>query len=136
MRAIVPGGDWRWTGEFVFAPAGFIDLLFYDTRGIPRQATFWAATVTFARAFCAGHLPAAATLGLRVNALVVVSHLVLNGIGGLAFWWLYCTFGLECATPAYFLSELIRYSLIPLVTVREAETARCWAAGILLSGVL
>ncbi len=118
--------------------AWLIGLLFHNTRGIPRPGVFWAATVIFALAFGAAHLPTAAALGLPMNALVIASHLILNGIGGLVFGWLFCRFGLECAMLAHFFSDLIVYSLIPLSTTQSADAARyavlvCVIAALLLA---
>ena len=43
--------------------------------------------------------------------LVVTSTFVLNGIGGLAFGWLFWTFGLESAMLAHFFADAINIDI-------------------------
>lgn len=62
-------------------------------------------------------------MGLPLNPLVVTSTLVLNGIGGLVFGWLFWTFGLESAMLAHILADIIRHSLIPFITMQDGKTA-------------
>jgi hypothetical protein len=99
-------------------------LLFHDSDGRPKPIVFWVANVLFALAFGTAHLPTEAALGLSMNPLVVTSTLILNGIGGLAFGWLFWTFGLESAMLAHFLADAIKLTLIPFITMQEGETAR------------
>jgi hypothetical protein len=99
-------------------------LLFHDSDGRPKLIVFWTANILFALTFGAAHLPTEAAIGLPLNPLVITSTLVLNGIGGLVFGWLFWTFGLESAILAHILADIIRHSLIPLVTVQSEETAR------------
>jgi hypothetical protein len=51
----------------------------------------------------------------------------LNSLGGLAFGWLFWTFGLESAMLAHFFADVILYTLIPLAAMPEGETARMLA---------
>jgi len=102
-------------------------LLFHDSDGRPNPFVFWTANFLFALAFGLAHLPAQAAIGLPINPLVVTSSLVLNGIGGLIFGWLFWTFGLESAILAHILADIIRHSLIPFVAIQQGETARYWA---------
>ena len=99
-------------------------LLFHDSVGRPNPSVFWTANILFALAFGAAHLPAQATIGLPINFLVVISTLVLNGIGGLIFGWLFWTFGLESAMLAHILADILRHSLIPFINLQDGETAR------------
>lgn len=99
-------------------------LLFHDSDGRPKSIVFWTANILFALAFGAAHLPTEAAMGLPMSALVITSTLVLNGIGGMAFGWLFCRFGLESAILAHFFADFIRLTLIPLVTMVESETMR------------
>jgi hypothetical protein len=99
-------------------------LLFHDREGRPRLAIFWVANLLFAIAFGAAHLPTAATLGWPLNTLIITRTIVLNSLGGLAFGWLFWTFGLESAMLAHFFADVILYTLIPLTAMPEGETAR------------
>ena len=99
-------------------------LLFHDSDGRPKSIVFWTANILFALAFGAAHLPTEAAMGLPMSALVITSTLVLNGIGGMAFGWLFCRFGLESAILAHFFADFIRITLIPFTTMVENETTR------------
>jgi hypothetical protein len=85
---------------------------------------FWTANVLFAVAFGAAHLQTAAAIGWPINALVITRTIVLNGLGGLAFGWLFWTFGLESAMLAHFFADVILKALIPFVTTLQGETGR------------
>jgi hypothetical protein len=98
-------------------------MLFHDSDGRPKPIVFWMANLLFALAFGAAHLPTEAAMGLPLNPLVVTSTLVLNGIGGLVFGWLFWTFGLESAMLAHILADIIRHSLIPFITMQHGKTA-------------
>jgi len=108
-------------------------LLFHDSDGRPKLAVLWTANILFALAFGAAHLPGAATLGWPINTLIVTRTLVLNGIGGLILGWLFWTFGLETAMLAHFLTDVILYTLLPIIALQEGETARYVAvAGVII----
>ena len=99
-------------------------LLFHDPDGRPKPIVFWTANLLFALGFGAAHLPAQTAVGLPLNPLVVTAALVLNGIGGLIFGWLFWSFGLESAILAHFFADVMRHSLIPLIEMQGSETAR------------
>ena len=99
-------------------------LLFHNSDGRPKPIVFWSANLLLALGFGVAHLPAQAAVGLPINPLVITSTLVLNGIGGLVFGWLFWTFGLENAILAHIFADIIRHSLIPLISIQEGETAK------------
>ena len=111
-------------------------LLFHDSDGRPKPIVFWTANILFALAFGAAHLPTEAAIGLPLNPLVVTATLVLNGIGGLVFGWLFWMFGLESAMLAHFFADGIKLTLIPLVTMPDGETARYLAITVLVVVIL
>ena len=111
-------------------------LIFHDRDGRPSAAVFWTANMVFALGFAAAHLPTATALGLPMNALVISSTLVLNALGGLAFGWLFWTFGLESAMLAHFFADVILYTLVPLITMQDVEAARIAATASVLTAVL
>jgi hypothetical protein len=98
--------------------------LVHDSDGRPKPIMFWAANVFFALVFGAAHLSAEAAIGLPINFLVIISTLVLNGIGGLVFGWLFWTFGLESAMLTHILADILRHSVLPFVNLQDGETAR------------
>jgi len=111
-------------------------LLFHDSDGRPKLIVFWTANILFALAFGAAHLPTEAAIGLPLNPLVITATLVLNGIGGLVFGWLFWTFGLESAVLAHILADILRHSLIPFIMMQDGETARYLSITVLSVAIL
>lgn len=111
-------------------------LLFQDSDGRPKLTVLWTANILFAFAFGAAHLSGAATLGWPINTLIVTRTLVLNGIGGLILGWLFWTFGLETAMLAHFLTDVILYTLLPIIALQEGETTRYIAVASVIIIVL
>jgi hypothetical protein len=104
--------------------AWLVGLLFHDPDGRPKPLVFWTANILLAMGFGTAHLPAQAAVGLPLTPLVITATLVLNGIGGLVFGWLFWSFGLESAILAHFFADVIRHSLIPFIEMQDSETAR------------
>jgi hypothetical protein len=73
----------------------------------------WVAIVIAALAFGAGHLPAAAQVW-PLDAVVIVRTVLLNGVGGLVFGWLFWKHGLAPAMLAHFGADLVLHVLAPL----------------------
>ncbi len=65
--------------------------------------------------FGLGHLPATALIGLPLNALVITRSIILNGLLGAAFGWLYWTRGLESAVIGHFSSDILLHVVLPLL---------------------
>jgi hypothetical protein len=72
------------------------------------NSAFWFANIFTAIAFGLGHLPSA-SLFMPITALVVVAALLLNGIAGIAFGYLFRTRGLEAAMIAHFTADFVIY---------------------------
>jgi membrane protease YdiL (CAAX protease family) len=64
--------------------------------------------------FGLGHLPITASL-TTITTIVVIRAIVLNGIGGIVFGWLYWKKGLESAMIAHFTTDVFLLTLIPLL---------------------
>lgn len=111
-------------------------LLFHNSDGRPKLGVFWTANILLALVFGAAHLSAEAAMGIPLTPLVVTATLVLNGMGGLVFGWLFWTFGLESAMLAHILADILRHSLIPFILVQEAETARTLATSVVVILIL
>lgn len=71
----------------------------------PAAGLVWLVIVLVALLFGLGHLPAAAAIG-PLTALVVGRILLLNGLLGIAFGYLYWRFGLE-SMLAHFCADLV-----------------------------
>ncbi|ATD68022.1 CPBP family intramembrane metalloprotease [Luteimonas chenhongjianii] len=78
----------------------------------PRIA--WLAILIAALLFGVGHLPAAATIW-GLDAGVVLRTLLLNGLGGVVFGWLYWRRGFEMAVLAHFAADIVLHALVPLL---------------------
>jgi membrane protease YdiL (CAAX protease family) len=65
-------------------------------NGLPTPWAFWIAIVLVAVLFGLGHLPATSAI-TPLTTTLVVRALVLNGIAGIAFGYLYWKHGLEAA---------------------------------------
>ena len=90
-------------------------LLVKITRALePTPTLMWIAIVGAAVIFGLGHLPATAAL-IALTPIVVLRAIVLNGIGGIIFGWLYWKRGLEMAIIAHFTTDLVIFIATPLL---------------------
>jgi membrane protease YdiL (CAAX protease family) len=92
-----------WLGKFIS----------HTADGRPTTAILWIANVLAAVLFGLGHLPATSML-LPLTALVVTRAIVLNGLLGIAFGYLYMTRGLESAMIAHFSADIVLHVLLAL----------------------
>ncbi len=74
--------------------------------GVPRAGVFWLAIVTVAILFGLGHLPVTAAL-TPLTGLLVVRALVLNGVAGVVYGYLYWRHGLESAMLGHMSTHLV-----------------------------
>ena len=92
-----------WVGKFVSStPDGF-----------PTSTVLWIANILAAVIFGLAHLPATSIL-LPLTPLVITRAIVLNGLGGVAFGWLYWKRGLEAAMMAHFSADIVLHVLLAL----------------------
>lgn len=73
---------------------------------------FWFANIFAAILFGFGHLPGA-SLFMQITPLVVVAALLLNGVAGVAFGYLYRKYGLESAMTAHFAADVFIWVVGP-----------------------
>jgi len=96
----------------------FLMSLFVWLGGLVRRradgstslALLWIANVLAAVIFGLGHLPATAMLA-PLTPLVVIRAIVLNGIGGVGFGYLYMKHGLEAAMVSHFSADIVLHVL-------------------------
>jgi membrane protease YdiL (CAAX protease family) len=79
----------------------------------PDSATMWTAIAGSSVLFGLGHLPALRSL-VRPDAALIVRTLVLNGIAGTVFGWLYWRRDLESAMIAHGATDLVLHVGGPL----------------------
>jgi len=83
-----------------------------DSEGRPTLIVLWIANIIIAVAFGVAHLPLTTAIGLPLNIIVITRAIVLNGIGGIAFGWLYWTRGLESAMIAHFSVDVVLHVIL------------------------
>ena len=81
--------------------------------GKPTSAVFWIANILAAVLFGLGHLPATSLL-VPLTPLVITRAIVLNGLVGIVFGWLYWKRGLEAAMIAHFSADIVLHVLLAL----------------------
>ena len=92
-----------WLGRFVSK----------TTEGKPSNAVFWMANIVAAVLFGLGHLPTI-SLSVPLTTLVVARTVVLNGLLGIVFGWLYWKRGLESAILSHFSADIVLHVLLAL----------------------
>jgi membrane protease YdiL (CAAX protease family) len=92
-----------WLGSFISK----------TSEGKPTSAVFWTANILAAVLFGLGHLPATAVL-IPLTPLVITRAIVLNGLGGIVFGYLFWKRGLESAMIAHFSADIVLHVLLAL----------------------
>jgi membrane protease YdiL (CAAX protease family) len=78
----------------------------------PTTAHAWTANILTAIIFGLAHLPATAAL-VPLTALVVARAIVLNGLAGLVFGWLYWRRGILVAMTSHLCADLVLHVIAP-----------------------
>ncbi|MFQ5885906.1 MAG: type II CAAX prenyl endopeptidase Rce1 family protein [Anaerolineae bacterium] len=86
--------------------AWLISRVWNDKEGKPTAGGMWLVIVVASVLFGLGHLPATAQL-TSLTPLIIVRAVVLNGLAGLAFGYLYWKQGLESAMLAHFSTDML-----------------------------
>ncbi len=92
-----------WLGKFIS----------HTDAGRPTIGVLWTANIVAAILFGLGHLPATAML-IPLTPIVVARAILLNGLVGMAFGYLYWTRGLESAIVSHFSADIILHVLLAL----------------------
>jgi len=92
-----------WLGHFISR----------STEGKPTAAVMWTANILAAVLFGLGHLPTTALL-VPLTPLVIARAVVLNGVLGIVFGWLYWKRGLEAAMISHFSADIVLHVLLAL----------------------
>ncbi len=82
----------------------------------PTKAIVWLAIILSAVIFGLGHLPITGEI-TAITPVVILRAIVLNGVGGVIFGWLYWKKGLEAAMISHFSADICLHVILPLVVV-------------------
>jgi membrane protease YdiL (CAAX protease family) len=80
--------------------------------GTPTQFGIWLAIILISVLFGLGHLPMTARF-TEITTIVVVRAIILNGIAGITFGWLYWKKGLEAAMISHFTTDIVLHVILP-----------------------
>ncbi len=110
----------------LFLVSGFAwlaGLVWKAPSGGPADGAFWLAIFVAALLFGAGHLPATKAV-TKLTPTIVTRALLLNGIPGLVFGYLYWRNGLEAAMLAHFILDLfVHVGFTPLIKATISKPA-------------
>jgi membrane protease YdiL (CAAX protease family) len=82
--------------------------------GKPTTTGIWIAIIIAAVIFGLGHLPITGTI-TAITPLIVVRAVLLNGVAGIVFGWLYWKKGLESAMISHFSADIVLQVIFPFV---------------------
>ena len=82
--------------------------------GKPTTIGIWIAIIISAVIFGLGHLPITGTI-TSITPLIIVRAVLLNGIGGIIFGWLYWKKGLESAMISHFSADIVLQVIFPFL---------------------
>jgi len=82
--------------------------------GKPTTLGIWIAIITSAFIFGLGHLPITGAI-TSITPLVIGRAILLNGVGGVIFGWLYWNKGLESAMIGHFSADIILHVIYPFI---------------------
>jgi len=74
----------------------------------------WVSIILVSVLFGLGHLPITSAV-VSITPMVVLRAIILNGIGGVIFGWLYWKKGLESAIIAHFSADIVLQIIVPVL---------------------
>ena len=80
--------------------------------GLPTNFGVWLAIILISALFGLGHLPMTARF-TEITTIVVVRAIILNGLAGITFGWLYWKKGLEAAMISHFTTDIVLHVVLP-----------------------
>lgn len=84
-------------------------------NGMPTHTGVWLAIILISVLFGLGHLPMTARF-TEITTIVVLRAILLNGIAGITFGWLYWKKGLEAAMISHFTTDIVLHVIMPSLT--------------------
>jgi len=85
-----------------------------NQKGDVTAVGMWVAIIVSAILFGMSHLPVTSAL-TDINTVVIIRALILNGIGGVVYGWLYWKKGFEAAMISHFSSDITLQIIVPAV---------------------
>lgn len=86
--------------------------IFKSLEPVKNNIIMWSAIIISSVLFGLGHLPITSAL-TAITPLVVLRAILLNGIGGIVFGWLYWKKGLEYGMMAHFTADIVLLAILP-----------------------
>jgi membrane protease YdiL (CAAX protease family) len=80
----------------------------------PNSLIVWVSIIIISILFGLGHLPITSAV-VSITPIVILRAIVLNGIGGLIFGWLYWKKGLEAAMISHFVADIFIQIIFPVI---------------------
>jgi membrane protease YdiL (CAAX protease family) len=87
------------------------------SEGKPTAIGIWLAIIASSVLFGLGHLPITGGL-TAITLTVVIRAVLLNGVAGILFGWLYWKKGLESAMVSHFTADICLHVILPLIGVQ------------------
>lgn len=101
----------------LFLMTFFVWITFKITKtadGKPTNTGIWLAIIISSVIFGLGHLPITGAL-TAITPVVVLRAILLNGVAGIIFGWLYWKKGLESAMISHFSADICLHVLLPII---------------------
>lgn len=108
----------------LFLVTGFAWILgrfWQNGSGLPANGAYWAAITLAAVLFGLGHLPTTKAI-TPLTPLIIVRAVLLNGIAGIAFGWLYWQYGLVAAMIAHFCADIVLHLISPMFSSHHGSS--------------
>jgi membrane protease YdiL (CAAX protease family) len=106
-------------GEEIFMRLFLVTLIIWVIQKLMRiresksiAPAAWVSIIVVSVVFGLGHLPMTATF-TTITPLVIIRGIVLNGIAGIVFGWLYWKKGLEAAIISHFSADIVLHVILP-----------------------
>jgi len=93
---------------------GAMKLLGYAKSWKHTDTIVWVSVVIAAIVFGLAHLPGTAVI-MPITFAVIVRAVLLNGLGGVVFGWLFFRKGLEFAMISHFSLDIVLHVFLPLI---------------------
>ncbi|MDA3815713.1 MAG: CPBP family glutamic-type intramembrane protease [Patescibacteria group bacterium] len=87
-----------------------------DNGILNNNLIMWSSIIIASIIFGLGHLPITETM-TPLTSLVVSRAILLNGVGGIIFGWLFWKKGLESAIMAHFSTDIVLHVIFPLLLI-------------------
>jgi hypothetical protein len=91
--------------------------LFQRNNRLPGSGVMWMSNILTSLAFGLVNLPTAISIGLPMTTLVIARILILDGLPGIVYGWLYWKQGLGDAMLAHFSGDILLHVLAPLLAL-------------------